>query len=83
MLWFGVTLSSVQIKFARTGVAQLVGHRSTKQKVTGSIPGQGTCLGQDQGILPWSAALMKGNQLMFLSHIDVSLLPFLSPLPSL
>ena len=30
---------------ALTGVAQLVGHRPAKQKVTGSVPGQGTCLG--------------------------------------
>ena len=30
---------------ALTGVAQLAGHPLTKQKVTGSIPGHGTCLG--------------------------------------
>ena len=30
---------------ALTAVAQLVGHHPTKQKVTDSIPGQGTCLG--------------------------------------
>ena len=29
---------------ALTGVAQLAGHPLTKQKVTGSIPGHGTCL---------------------------------------
>ena len=28
---------------ALTGVAQLVEHRPTKQKVAGLIPGQGTC----------------------------------------
>ena len=27
------------------GVAQLAGHCLTKQKVSGSIPGQGTCRG--------------------------------------
>ena len=32
-------------KCALTGVAQLVGHRPAKQKVAGSIPSQGTCLG--------------------------------------
>ena len=30
---------------ALTNVAQLVGHRPAKGMVTGSIPGQGTCLG--------------------------------------
>ena len=29
---------------ALTSVAQLVGHHPEKQKVTGLIPGQGTCL---------------------------------------
>ena len=28
-----------------TSVAQLVGHPSARQSVTGSIPGQGACLG--------------------------------------
>ena len=32
-------------KLALTGVVQLVGCRPTKWKVTGSIPGQGTCVG--------------------------------------
>ena len=30
---------------ALTGVAQLVGHHSSKQRVAGSIPRQGTCRG--------------------------------------
>ena len=30
---------------ALTGVAQLVGRLPESEKVTGSIPGQGTCLG--------------------------------------
>ena len=30
-------------KWALAGVAQLVGHRPGKQRVTGSIPGEGTC----------------------------------------
>ena len=32
------------ISRALTGVAQLVGHHPTKQKVAGFIPSQGTCL---------------------------------------
>ena len=51
-------------KTALTGVAQLVGHRPTKQKVTGSIPAQGTCLGVGQ-ILSWGH--VRGNLSMFLS----------------
>ena len=31
--------------FALTGVAQLVGHRPKKPKVTSLIPSEGTCLG--------------------------------------
>ena len=34
-----------------TSVAQLVGHHPEKQKVTSSIPDQGTCLGCGPG--PW------------------------------
>ena len=30
---------------ALTGMVEMVGHRSAKQKVAGSIPGQGPCLG--------------------------------------
>ena len=45
---------------ALTGVAQSVGSHSTKQKVTGSTPSQGKCLG-----CGFSRA--KGNRLMFLS----------------
>ena len=33
------------ISLALISVAQLIGHHLTKQKVAGSIPGQGTCLG--------------------------------------
>ena len=57
-----------------TSVAQLVGHHPAKQKVSGSIAGQGTCLGcrfSPRG------AHAEGNPLMFLSHINVPLL--LSP----
>ena len=47
-----------------TGVAQLVGHCSTKQKVaTGSIPGQGTCLGRKFG--PQSGRVQKATDQCF------------------
>ena len=51
---------------AVTYVAQVVGRRPTKGKVTGSIPGQVTCLGCQYG--PWLVKeLMRSNQSMFLS----------------
>ena len=64
---------------ALTGVAQLVGLPSAKQKVTGSIPGQGTRLGCRFG--PQLGVCKR-------QPIDVSLLyqcisPFLPPFPSL
>ena len=62
---------------ALTGVAPLGGHHPSKQKVPGSIPSRGTCLGCRFG--PWT----RGNRSMFLSHLDVSLPLFLPPLPSL
>ena len=34
-------LASKTLHFALIGVAKLVGHHPTKQKVSGSIPGQG------------------------------------------
>ena len=37
--------TNVKIKRALTSVAPLVGHSPVKQKVTSSIPGQGTYLG--------------------------------------
>ena len=52
-------------------MAQLVEHCSTKQKVAGSIPGQGTCLGCGPGALV--GVHVTGTQLMFFSHTDVSL----------
>ena len=46
---------------ALTGVTEFVGHYPANQKVTGSIPGQGTCLS-------WGfRAHTRGNRLMFLS----------------
>ena len=53
---------------ALTGVAQLVGLPSAKQKVTGSIPGQGTRLGCRFGLL-------EGCTWSDVSHINVCLPP--------
>ena len=55
--------------FALAGVTQWIECRPVNQRVSGSIPSQGTCLGCG----------LRGNPLMFLSHIDVSL-PFSLPL---
>ena len=57
---------------ALAGVAQWIECQPVNQKVTGLIPGQGTCL--VVGPVPRRGCL-RGNQL-FLSHIDVSLPPF-------
>ena len=63
-------------------VAQLVGVSSHYQKFAGSIPHQGTYL--SCRFHPWFRDLRPpvwvcagGDQLMFLSHIDVSPSPFL------
>ena len=60
--------------FALTGVAQLVGHRPKKPKVTSLIPSEGTCLGC--GPVPGLGACDR-------QLIDVSLPFFLLPFPSL
>ena len=57
------------------GVAQWIEHGPVNQRVTGSIPSQGTSLGCGPGPL-WEARERQ-------PHIDVSLLLFLLPLPSL
>ena len=56
------------------GVAQWIEHRPAKQKVAGLIPSQGTCLGCRPG--PQYRAHERQP------HIDVSLLLFLPPFPS-
>ena len=64
---------------ALASVAELVGHHSVKQRVAGSIPSQGTCV---VGLVPlWGG--YESNQLMFLSHINISLPLFLHPILSL
>ena len=53
-------------------MARVVGCHPTNRKVTGSIPGQGTCLGCGSPV----GVPERGNQLMFLSL-------FLPPVPNL
>ena len=62
-------LCCARVNCALTGVVRLVGHRTAKQKVTGSIPGQGTCLGCGSG--PWSRCVCAGQ------HFSLSLSPSL------
>ena len=56
---------------ALTYVAQLIGHHPAKQKVTGLIPSQGTCLGCRFNLPGWGAYERQ--------PINVSLSCFLSP----
>ena len=57
-------------------MSQLVGHHPPERRVTSWIPGQGTCLVQVQALVK---ACTRGNQLMFLSQMNVSLPLFLPP----
>ena len=61
--------------FALAGVAQWIEHWPVNQRVTGSVPSQGTCLGYAPG--PQCGAHERQP------HIDVSLHLFLPPFPSL
>ena len=60
---------------ALAGVAQWIERRTANQKVTISIPSQGTCLGGRPGP-PWGGARERQP------HIDVSLPLCLPPFPS-
>ena len=60
------------VVIALAGVAQWTEHQPVNQRVTGSIPSQGTCLGCRPGRAP-SRGCMRGN------HTDVSLPLFLLP----
>ena len=62
--------------FALAAVAQWIEHQPANQKVMGSVPGQGTCLGC-RPVPSWGH--VEGNLLMFFLPIDVSL-PLLLPL---
>ena len=68
-------LFKVRIKIALAGVAQWIECQPVKQRVTSSIPSQGTCLGCGPG--PQCGAHERQ------SHIDVSLPLFLPSFPSL
>ena len=63
-----------RLSLAMAGVAQWTECRPRNQRVAGSIPSQGTCLGCKPG--PQVVCEMQ-------PHIDVSLPLFLSPCPSL
>ena len=69
------TLEIVLVKpgTALVGVAQWIGSWSVNQRVTGSIPGQDTCLGCRPGP-QWGACERQ-------PHVDVSLLSFSFPSP--
>ena len=80
--WELVVFKDIRIlKAALANVAQLVGHHPIKQKVAGSIPGQGKSLGGRPG--PRLGTCARSNRLMFLSHVDISLTLFLPPFPTL
>ena len=64
----------VDIYITLAAVAQWIEHRLENQRVTGSIPSQGTCLGCGPGL--------QQGALKRYSHIDVFLPLFLPPLPS-
>ena len=65
---------------ALTNVAQLIGCRPVKQKVTSSIPGQGTCLGCR--FSPQLGHVKRQQNYVSLLHqwFSPSLSPFLPPL---
>ena len=60
---------------ALAGVAQWIEHQPVNQRITGTIPSQGTCLGCGPG--PQYGACERQP------HIDVSLPLFHLPFPSL
>lgn len=68
------------MSWALTGMAQFVGHHTAEQKVASLIPAQvhAWAMGPNE-----VGACARGNQLIFLSHIDVSVFIFLPPVPSL
>ena len=70
-----ITLHSLKIRQTLAGVARWIEHRPVRQRVAGSIPSQGTCLGCRPGPR-WGACERQ-------PHIDVSLPLFLPPFLSL
>ena len=61
---------------ALAGVAQWIEHRPVNQKVTGSIPSQGTCLGC--GLVPQLKACKRQPRALPLAHSMSPTLMFLS-----
>ena len=64
-------VSDLRKDTALNGVAQLVGHSSTKQKVAIFIPSQGTCLGCRFD--PWSGYLREATDQCFSPSLSPSL----------
>ena len=60
----GKPIKNKLVGFAKTTVAQLIGHPSRKPRVGGLIPGWGTYLGSS---LPQVRAYTRGNPSMFVS----------------
>ena len=69
-----VKVSIKNTNLALAGVAQWIERQTAKQRITGSIPSQGTCLDCRPGP-QWGARERQ-------PHIDVSLPLFLPPFPS-
>ena len=72
-------LHSLKSVSALAGMAQWTECGPVNQRVACSIPSQGTRLGCGPGP---RLVVVNGSLLMYLSHIDVSLLLFLPPFPS-
>ena len=62
-----------KVEQALTHVVQFVAHRPAKQKVTGSNPSQGTCLGC--GFSPWMGHIQETADPRFFLSLSLSL-PF-------
>ena len=70
----------ISVISALADVAQWIERQPENQKIAGSIPNRGTCLGCRPGS-PLGG--VQERQPVDLSHIDVSLPLFLPPFPSL
>ena len=67
------TCQGNKVEQALTHVVQFVAHRPAKQKVTGSNPSQGTCLGC--GFSPWMGHIQETADPRFFLSLSLSL-PF-------
>ena len=75
-------MKMMYVLYALTGVAQWIESHLENRKVTGLIPGQGICLGCRPGSQLGVGCVLEATDPCF-SHMDVSLLLFLPPFPSL